>query len=51
MAFNPSSHQPLILTGLATGIAVITGLVWQRRKVGPATTTGTTVARNDTTVG
>lgn len=34
MAFTPSSRQPLILTGVATVVAVLAGLAWQRRQLG-----------------
>ncbi|WP_028923542.1 amino acid permease [Pseudonocardia acaciae] len=34
MAFTPSSRQPLILTSVATVVAVLAGLAWQRRQLG-----------------
>jgi gamma-aminobutyrate permease len=36
MAFNAGSHQPLLLTALATLVAVTTGVIWQRRRDRPA---------------
>lgn len=33
MIFDPASHKPLYLTGLATFVAVGSGLIWQRRQL------------------
>jgi GABA permease len=31
MAYTPASRQPLLLTGLATAVAIAAGVLWQRR--------------------
>ena len=34
MGLTSSSRQPLLLTGLATALAALAGLIWQRRHLG-----------------